>query len=500
MRPASLLLGLSLCWLFAACGSPRAAQTETDRPNIVFVLADDLGYGDVHALNPQSQIPTPHLDRLAAEGACFTDAHTPSSVCTPTRYGLLTGRYCWRSRLKNGVLNGYGAPLIEEGRPTVANVLRESGYRTAIFGKWHLGLEWPRVDGEIDFEQSVGGVPNINGFEHSFIIPASLDFPPYVFIENGEVTAPVTEQQPAQGFPAFLRKGPIADDLNMELAQDRIVQECADWIRAAAETETPFFAYLPLTAPHKPVLPAPRYRGTTELGDYADFIVQVDAAVGSILAALDESGAADNTLIFVSSDNGSFMYRVDDLSKPSHEQDVKVQGYHPSVHTANGPLRGTKADVWEAGHRVPFLVRWPGVIEAGSRPDFTVCLTDFYATCAALVDAPPAEIGGEDSFSLLPILRGEDRFVRAPVIHHSAAGMFAIRDGDWKLVAGNGSGGRQAPRGKPFAEPFQLFHLGNDIGETQDRIALESERAAAMRAMLEAIREAGNSQVARRAY
>lgn len=499
MRRTTLCSGFLLLLAPLSCQASGETEVEGARPNLVFVLADDLGYGDVGALNPSSKIPTPHLNRLAKEGACFTDAHTPSSVCTPTRYGLLTGRYCWRSRLKNGVLNGYGAPLIEEGRPTVADLLQAAGYRTAIFGKWHLGLEWPRVDGEIDFEQPVGGVPNRNGFEHSFIIPASLDFPPYVFIENGQVTAPVTAEQPAQRFPAFLRKGPIADDLKMELAQDRIVQECTDWIREAAQGDAPFFAYLPLTAPHKPVLPAPRYRGVTELGDYADFIVQVDAAVGRVLAALDESGVADNTLIFVSSDNGSFMYRVDDPSKPSHEQDVKVQGYHPEVHTANGPLRGTKADVWEAGHRVPFLVRWPGRVEASSRPDQTVCLTDFYATCADLVGAPPAELGGEDSFSLLSIFRGEERFVRAPVIHHSAAGMFAIRDGDWKLVAGNGSGGRQAPRGKPFEEPFQLFHLGQDLGETQDRIALEPDRAAAMRALLQAMRDAGNSHVARRA-
>lgn len=495
MRPVSLLFVSLIPAFFLACQSPLVESVQATQPHIVFVLADDLGYGDVQSLRPESKIPTPHLQRIADEGACFTDAHTPSSVCTPTRYGFLTGRYCWRSRMKSGVLNGYSAPLIEAGRPTVANVLQANGYRTAIFGKWHLGLDWTRIEKEIDYQQPVQGVPNVNGFDHSFIIPASLDFPPYVFIENGRVTAPVQREQKGQRFPAFLRKGPIADDLRMESAQDRIVSECTEWIRAAARNEQPFFVYLPLTAPHKPVLPAPRFRGATELGDYADFVVQVDAAVGQVLAALDESGIADETLIFVSSDNGSFMYRIDDPEKPSHEQDVTVQGYHPEVHRANGPLRGTKADVWEAGHRVPFLVRWPGVVEPGSRPDQTICLTDFYATCAALVGAPATEIGGEDSFSLLPILQGDlGLFDRAPVIHHSAAGMFALREGDWKLVAGNGSGGREQPRGKPFEGPFQLYHLGHDLGETNDLAEQEAARVAAMTGLLESLRERGESR------
>ncbi len=486
---------LILCVLSAAnCSAPKAEQDARSKPNIVLILADDLGYGDVHALNPRSRIATPYLDRIANEGASFVDAHTPSSVCTPTRYGLLTGRYCWRSRLKRGVLNGYSPPLIEAGRPTVAKLLQAGGYQTAIFGKWHLGLSWPRVDEEIDFTQQVKGIPNENGFHTSFIIPASLDFPPYVYLQDGRVTAEVSREQPGQGFPAYLRKGPIADDLVMDDALDRIIEEANAWIRVQATSEDPFFVYLPLTAPHKPVLPQARFRGATDLGDYADFIVQVDAAVGDVLRTLEDAGVADDTLLIVTSDNGSFMYRIDDPSRPSHEQDLTVQGYHPEVHRANGLLRGTKADIWEAGHRVPFLVRWPGVVAAGQTRTETICLTDFYASCADLVDAAPSQLGGEDSFSLLPLFDADaGDFVRAPVIHHSASGVFAMRDGGWKLVAGNGSGGREQPRGTPFGEPYQLYQLDLDLVESVDRIADEAGRAQQMATRLEAIRAAGSS-------
>lgn len=477
------------------CSTPADSTEAPAQPNVIVILADDLGYGDVQAYNPSSSIATPHMDRLAKEGARFLDAHTPSSVCTPTRYGLLTGRYCWRGRLKRGVIDGYGKPLIEQERPTIASVLRQGGYATGVFGKWHLGLNWSGINRQIDFTRPATGTPNEYGFDTSFIIPASLDFPPYVYLRDGQVTAKVEKEQAGQSFPAYLRRGPIADDLVMDEALDRIVHEANAWIREQSKRDAPFFLYLPFTAPHKPVLPHERFRGATGLGDYADFVVQVDAAVGEVLRTLDEVGAADNTLIVVTSDNGSFMYRIDDPEKPSHEEKAQVQGYHPEVHRANGPLRGTKADIWEAGHRVPFLVRWPGEVEPGQSIDQTVCLTDLYATCAALVGAPPTEIGGEDSVSLMPLLRGDaGLFDRPPVIHHSAAGMFAIRIGPWKLVAGNGSGGRQKPAGKAFEEPFQLFNLVQDLGETTDLIEQEPERARAMAERLERLREAGESR------
>lgn len=487
------VLPIVLCSLAAAF--PGAAQ---DTPNIVLILADDMGYGDVRALNPESAIPTPNLDALAAGGMTFTDAHTPSAVCTPTRYGLLTGRYCWRGRLKRGVLNGYGARLIEDGRRTLGDLLGGAGYHSGIVGKWHLGLDWPKRDDDpkaIDFTAPVGDVPNALGFDWSHVIPASLDFPPYVYIEDGRVTEPETVDQEGQPFPAFLRRGPRAKDLVMEEALDHLTAEAVGYIRERAAIGEPFFLYFPLTAPHKPTLPHRRFRGRTGLGDYGDFVVQVDHTVGEVLAAIDAAGITEDTLVIYTSDNGSYMYRYDDPDRTDHTEDAAIQGYRASSHRANGPFRGTKADVYEAGHRVPFFVRWPGRVAAGSRSDATICLTDCMATFAEIVGAELAGDMGEDSFSFLPILRGEERAVpRAPVVHHSAAGMFAIRDGRWKLIAGDGSGGRERPRGKPFAEPFQLYDLSVDLDESDDVIAAHPDVAARLVERLTEIRESGRSR------
>ncbi len=442
--------------------SLKAATT----PNLVVILADDMGYGDVRALNPNSQIPTPHLDGLAKGGMTFSDAHSPSAVCTPTRYGLLTGRYCWRSTMKRGVLNGYSAALIERDRPTIASLLAQHNYVTGIVGKWHLGLDWVRPSGRqsIDFSQPVTHGPNDLGFSYSFIIPASLDFPPYVYLRNGYVTDPQTVDQPAQKFPDFLRKGPRSKALVMEDCLDDLTEQATEFIRRQAAGDRPFFLYFPLTAPHKPVLPHARFRGQTELGPYADFIVQVDETVGKVLSALDESKVTDDTLVIYSSDNGSFMYRREG---EDHTDDQTVQAYDPKHHTANGELRGTKADIWEAGHRVPFFAKWPQQIQANSRCDATVCLVDLLATAAEIVGAEKPD-SAQDSFSMLPLLRGQATHDRPPVIHHSGAGMFSIRAGEWKLVLGNGSGGREKPSGKPFLRPYQLFNLSNDLAEKTD--------------------------------
>jgi len=441
------------------------------KPNIVFVLADDMGHGDVQALNPESSIPTPNLNRLAEQGITFTDAHTPSAVCTPTRYGLLTGRYCWRSRLKSGVLSGYGEPLIEADRPTVASLLKQQGYTCGIVGKWHLGLNLTRTGkgNDIDLTKPVDDGPNRRGFDFSYIIPASLDFPPYVYIHNGRITATSAVEQAAQPFPAYLRKGSRGNDLVMEDVLDHLLEKAVGFIRREAAKPEPFFLYFPLTAPHKPVLPHPRFRGRTKLGPYGDFVVQVDWTVGEVLNAVDECGIADDTLFVFTSDNGSYMYRLDDPQAKDHKDDPSIQAYRASSHRSNGVLRGTKADIWEAGHRVPFFVRWPGKIKPDSRCDQTICLTDFAATAAELNGGKLPEEAAEDSYSFLPYLFGQPRPTpRPPVIHHSAAGMFAIRDGQWKLVLGDGSGGREQPRGKPFARPYQLFDLVQDLSERDD--------------------------------
>ena len=473
-----------------------SALAAADKPNIVFILADDMGFGDVQALNPESTIPTPNLNRLAAEGMTFLDAHTGSAVCTPTRYGLLTGRYSWRGRLKKGVLNGYGKPLIEDGRATVASFLKAQGYHTGAVGKWHLGLGFvrnPYNEEDIDFTQGVTDGPHTRGFDFSFVIPASLDFPPYVFIRNGQITRS-TALQSAQSFPGFLRHGPIGRDLSPVDTLDDLAAEAVAYIgQRSRHPETPFFLYFPLTAPHKPALPHPRFVGATKLGPYGDFVVQVDDTVGRILDALDAAGVADDTLVFYTSDNGSYMYRLE-AGEPDHVSDPTIQAFAESHHTSNGIFRGTKADIWEAGHHVPFFARWPGKVAPGSRIEETICLTDFFATAADIVGAALPQDAAEDSFSLLPLLSGQAGFERAPVIHHSANGVFAIRDGRWKLIAGNGSGGREKPLGEPFAQPYELYDLSEDPRERDNRISDAGDTAVRLETQLRRLIETGRSR------
>jgi len=466
------------------------------KPNIVFVLADDLGYGDVQALNARSKVPTPHLNRLARQGMTFTDAHSPSAVCTPTRYGALTGRYCWRSRLKRGVLNGYSAPLLEPGRLTVAGILRANGYHTSVVGKWHLGLGFQKgADGQIDYAKPVTDGPNEHGFDDSFIIPASLDFPPYVYIENGRVIELPSIDQPAVKFPGFLRRGPRQPGLVMDDCLDDLTRRAAAVIRERARKEPPFFLYFPLTAPHKPVQPHPRFIGKSGLGLYGDFVMQVDWTVGQVMQSIDSAGIGKNTLLIFTSDNGSFMRRLGPEEKEDHVSDATIQAYNETHHTANGELRGTKADVWEAGHRVPFFARWPGGIAAGSTCDKPTAHVDLFATCAEIAGAKLPDDAAEDSFSWLPLFRGGDwAKPRAPVINHSAAGMFALRSGKWKLVAGDGSGGREAPKGKPFQKPFMLFDLQADVGEQNDLAKAKPKLVERLTARLEEIRRNGRSR------
>ena len=487
--------------------SNEVLSAESQRvPNIVLILADDMGYGDVRTLNPDSKIPTPNLDRLAGAGMTFTDGHSPSAVCTPTRYGLLTGRYCWRSPLKEGVLGGYSPPLIDADRPTIATLLSSQGYRTAGIGKWHLGMTMPmqpghEVEGKgfmhgdpgVDFAGVISDGPVQRGFDEYFGVSASLDMAPFVYVRNDRFAMQPALEQQAVKVPHFVRNGPRSEDFVIDEVLDRLVEEAVTFISDAAAGSKPFFLYLPLTAPHKPTQPHERFRGRTELGEYGDFVAQVDWSVGQVLAALDDARASDDTLVFYSSDNGSYMYRYDDSRRKDHVDDAAIQGFRAEHHTANGPFRGTKADVWEAGHHVPLFVRWPGQIERGTTCAETVCLTDLFATCADVVGAELDNDAAEDSFSLLPMLLGKDAQRGAPVIHHSANGMFSIRDEKWKLVLGNGSGGRQQPRGEPFGKPYQLYDLSSDIGETRDVAAEQPDVVAAMTERFQRIHDAGRS-------
>ncbi len=485
-----------------ACMHPAILQAANanEQPNIVYILADDLGYGDLQCYNPSSKIPTPNLDRLASQGMQFTNAHAGSAVCTPTRYGILTGRYSWRTRMKSGVLNGYSSHLIDPERMTVASFLKDHGYNTACIGKWHLGLDLPFKDKEnkeIDDSKPIQNAPPTYGFDYSFIIPASLDFPPYVYIENDQFFTPITETQERQSFPAFLRKGPRGKNFKAIETMDTLLLQSINYIEKQARQDNRFFLYFPLTAPHKPALPAKRFQDDTELGPYGDFITQVDWTVGQVMETLERAGIQNNTLIIFTSDNGSYMYELEDQEK-DHTKDATVQGYHPSHHQANSHWRGTKADIYEGGHRIPFIARWPGRISANSERVETICLTDLMATCASIVGDTLPNDAGEDSFSILPFLRGEQLESERPaVVHHSANGTFAIREGKWKLILSSGSGGRQEPRGKPGSKPYQLYNMEDDPNETNNLIEEHPRKASRLEYLLKSFQENGRSMPVR---
>ncbi len=457
-------LVLALGILTPVTDSAAGAPPFTPLPNIVYILADDLGYGDVRCLNPEGKIATPSMDRLAAAGMVFTDAHSSSSVCTSTRYGILTGRYNWRSRLKRGVLGGYSRRLIEPDRLTVAELLRRQGYATACLGKWHLGMDWPLKEGglasndkdawKVDYTQPIRNGPNTVGFDYFFGIAASLDMPPYVFIENNH----------AQGVPTvektWIRKGPAQTDFEaidvLPTLGRKAVQFIADHA-APAKAGKPFFLYLPLSAPHTPILPTAEWQGKSGLNAYGDFVMQTDQTIGQVLAALDQQGVAENTLVFLASDNG--------CSPQAKFDELAAKGHHPSY-----LFRGYKADIFDGGHHIPFIVRWPGKIRPGSTSSQLVCLVDLMATCADIVGARLPDNAGEDSVSLLPIFLGRDQApLREAVVHHSINGSFSIRQGPWKLELCPGSGGWSAPRPGSAAAanlpPIQLYDLATDIGE-----------------------------------
>jgi arylsulfatase A-like enzyme len=462
---------------------------QTDAPNIILILADDLGYGDVQSYNRESEIPTPNINKLSEEGIMFTDAHTPSSICTPTRYGLLTGRYCWRSSLKRGVLKGYDPPLIEENRITVADYLKGMGYHTGIVGKWHLGLGFQKSDtgdGEpedrFDLTKTLTISPNDNGFDYSFVHPASLDFDPYVYVKNRQVVDTEFDTISEKPYPYSWSEGLKSKSLKFDEVLDDLLFEAKEYIKREAKSEEPFFLYFPLTAPHVPVLPEDRFMGTSGKGWYGDFIIQVDWTAGEIFKLLEELNIVDNTLLIFTSDNGSPMRTIYSSNGPDAVTDESLRYYNAVNHKSNAMLRGIKGDTYEGGHRVPFIVRWPEKLPGGKQVDETICLTDMFQTLVEATGGKLPEESAEDSYSFFPILSGEKvTFDRPPVIHHSGGkGMFAIRKGGWKLILGNGSGARTQPVGSPFRKPYQLFNIENDISESENLIDSKKEVAKSL--------------------
>ncbi len=474
--------------LLVACAS-AAPQDQQRPPNILLILADDLGYGDVQCLNPQrGRIPTPNIDRLAAEGMIFTDAYSSSSVCTPTRYGLLTGRYCWRTRLQSGVLLGDGKPLIPPQRLTLPKLLAGHGYRTACVGKWHLGLEIPELPGgppagrsqawRYDYSGRISGGPTALGFDWFFGISASLDMWPFAYIENDRFTAPLTVEK------QWIRRGPAAADFEAVDVLPTLARKTVDFIAQTADQSAanrpPFFLYLSLTSPHTPIVPTEKWRGRSGLNEYGDFVMQTDAAVGEVLAALEKTGLKRDTLVVLTSDNG--------CSPAANVAQLEELGHYPS-----GPFRGYKADIWEGGLRVPFIVSWPARVQAGSRTGQLVCLNDLLATCAELLGERLPDDAGEDSFSFLhALLQREpspDRPTRDAVVLHSVNGRFAIRQGKWVLALCAGSGGWSRPRDAEAAKqglpPLQLYDLESDVAQQKNLAKEHPEVVARLRALLE---------------
>jgi arylsulfatase A len=479
-------------------------------PNIIFILADDMGFGDVGCYNPESRIPTPNMDRIAAEGMRFHDAHSASAVCTPSRYGILTGRYCWRGPLKHGVLYGYEPPLIEPERLTVAGLLKRAGYTTACMGKWHLGLDFAAKPGsdidfsrplpwgnatrefedQIDFTAPIAGGPNALGFDRFFGCSGCPTCqPPYGFIENDrfvETPAVYVEAPPYSG-----RAGYTAPGWQHKDADPTIGRRAAEYVEQQAGSERPFFLYLASDACHEPCVEevVPDFaRGKSRAGHRGDLVWLYDWMVGQVLDALDRTGQAENTLIMVSSDNGALPGdRFGDGEGDYH-------GYYTYDHRPCGDWRGYKAHIWEGGHREPLLARWPGRIAAGSSCDELVGLHDLMATCAAITGQDLLAGAAPDSVDILPLLLDEPHEVplRDSLIHHSGNGVFSVRKGPWKLIHETlGSGGWPPPRGEgPVpGSPGQLYNLADDPAEEHDLWDRRQDKVEELAAVLNETRE-----------
>ena len=474
--------------VFAATRTDRPnLQRSDDHPNIVLIFADDMGIDSVAAMNDELGFPTPRLDRLVSEGMSFADAHTTSAVCTPSRYGLLTGRYNWRSRLKRGIVKAWERPLIKPERLTLAEMLREQGYSTQMIGKWHLGFHWPAKDGgvteklaEIDFTRSITGGPIDHGFDHWFgdDVP---NWPPYAWREDDRLIGEITTTAREIGLSS-VTNGPAVADWSLEAVLPEYARRCAAYIRESSRSDRPYFLYFPMPSPHTPIAPDENWKGKSGITDYTDFVMETDWAVGELLDAIEESGQTEQTLVIFTTDNGT--------SPKAKFDELETHGVHLEEH-----WRGYKADAFEGGHRVPFIVRWPGKIEPASRCDEIVTLVDVMSTIAEITGYQLPDTAAEDSVSLWPILSGESpqEPPHEAIVCHSISGHFAVRQGQWKVLFCPGSGGWSSPRDKQAVEqglpPIQLYDIESDPKETnnlwEDRPDIVDQLTAILRRYVE---------------
>jgi len=458
-------------------------------------MADDMGYGDLGCYGA-TRIPTPNTDKLATEGMSFTDAHSSSAVCTPSRYSVLTGRYCWRTSRKSGVTGGFDLPLIDPARLTIASMLKQQGYATAAVGKWHVGWEWQAKEGEaidttswddpgtVDYTKPIIGGPTALGFDYFFGIAGSLDMAPYCFIENNRtVGIPTEEKDP---YNPQQKKGSMTPGWRDEDCDLQHIQKAVAFIERTHGTdpEQPFFLYLTPAAPHRPCMPHERFKGASQAGPRGDMVVVVDFMVGEIVQTLDRLGIAENTMIVVTSDNGAQPFDVD-------------QELHN--HKSCGDLRGYKSQIWDGGHREPFVVRWPARVAAGTTCARPIGLTDMMATCTEIVGADLPDNAAEDSISFLSALDGGDESLESghPLVHHSVQGMFSIRDGKWKLILGRNHGGFDYPSLTGVQEdeyPGQLYDMEKDVPERTNMYGERPEVVERLSALLQQYKESGRSR------
>ena len=496
-RNILILLALALCTLGT---SLRAAAS---RPNIILIYVDDMGYGDASCLNPQAKFKTPNIDRLAKEGMAFTDGHCSGTVCTPSRYGLLTGRYSWRTTLKRGVMGAEGACLIADGRMTLASFLGDNGYTTAMVGKWHLGMDFPGRKGNRDWKQPVKDMPLDKGFDYFWGIPASMNYGVLAWFEGRHAKVPptlFTSKKPSKIaiadyriMPPYQRTPKETPDpeesggrkmslkgKGLEVAQDFVDIECLDhfttqslkWLDGRAKASRkgkPFFLYLPYTSPHKPVIPMKKFRGQGKAGAYGEFMIETDWHIGRILKWLDEEKLTEDTMVIFTSDNGP---------ERTWGKRIELYGHH-----SNGIYREGKRSIYEGGHRVPFIIRWPAKVKANAKWNQPVCQTDLLATFANMLGKKIPENAGEDSDSFYGVLTGtKETALRVPMVHHSSQGRYAIREGKWKLVM------EDARKNKR-----ELYDLFADPKETKNLISDHPDVGRQLAAKLTALVNSGRS-------
>jgi arylsulfatase A len=508
---------VGFCCFILCVAHVTSAATPVDKPNILVILADDLGYGDLHCYNPErGKIPTPHIDKLASQGMRFTDGHSSSGVCSPSRYTLLTGRYHWRSRLQSGIVGVWEEPLIAPDRMTIGTLAKQQGYRTATIGKWHLGWDWPLTKEQRQllsppkqptdeaskaskraaaakavateeqiatwrdiFSKPIAGGPTTRGFDLYFGTSVP-NWPPYCFIENDRTVGIPSQFLPHEAMSKnqASMQGPALKNWKLEEILPALGDRTIQFINESVSKKEPFLIYMPLTSPHTPLAVTPEWKDKSQLNPYADFVMETDAVVGRVLEALEKSGVADNTLVIFTSDNGCAHY--------VGAKELEEKGHYPS-----GPLRGYKSDAWEGGHRVPFIVRWPGVVKADTVSSQLVYQADCLRTFADLFGVKLPDTAGEDSFSLLPVLKGEEKPIRENAVSASINGVPAVRLGTWKYIATPGSGGWGT--GGDQSQPIQLYNLADDLGETNNLAATLPEKVTEMKDLLEKLIADGRS-------